>query len=340
MADYHKDNNFKFCIEHIVNWASQFGDDREFILEEFHHILSKGVYVSEQTAKKLLVHRMERLAKMYKYKDVIEFVANAEFPLLQAEGKSQDVLLKLLDSSLQEKFGVGLAAAGQVSRRHTVYIDDILATGGTVYRLSRVWLTSHDENGVSNLKKIISGEKTYDVCVFCSHTRNTFRWRLKIDLKEDALLNKIGLFSDYAIEDHRGFPDQRMNFAFPVRSETEPAFDAYLESLDKDGWAMKDVGAYRDQTQPKNELLFSSPENRKRFEHILLRKGIEILSATATLAESQRPLGMTFPSHRSFGSGTLFFTWRNISNTCPVIFWWDSGGWVPLFPLINRGLKN
>lgn len=340
MADYHKDNNFKFCAEHVIKWTSQFGEDGQFILEEFYHILEKGIYVSEKKAKSLLVCRVEMLAKKYKYKDVIEFIANAEFPLFQEEGKSQDVLLKLLGTGLQETFGIGLAAAGQVSKKHTIYIDDILATGGTVYRLSSEWLTRIDENGVSNLKKIIIGEKTYDVCVFCSHTRNTFRWRLKIDLKEDLLLKKIGLLSDYAIEDHRSFLDQKMNFAFPIRDEAEPVFDAYLKSLDKDGWVMNDIGAYRDPNQPKKEVFFSSFENRKRFEHILLRKGIEILTATATLAESQRPLGMTFPSHRSFGSGTLFFTWRNISNTCPVVFWWDKGGWLPLFPLVNRGLKN
>ena len=54
----------------------------------------------------------------------------------------------------------------------------------------------------------------------------------------------------------------------------------------------------------------------------------------------KRPLGDTVKSHKTLGTGTLFFTWRNISNTCPIVFWWDVFGhnWTPLFSLKNRGI--
>ncbi len=341
LADYHNYNGFQMTSERVLGWVMQFDKkDRVFILEELLYLLSNGIYLSEANARLLLIKRIERLALIHGHSDAISFIGNAEFPLFQQVGKSQDVLLQLLDSSLQAKFGIGLKATGTVSRKHVIYIDDILATGGTVYKQTREWLLQKDAGGTLNLNRLLAGEKTYDICVFCNHNASTFLWRLKMDLKEDKLLKKIVLHPDYTIEDHRGFLKQRMNFVYPIRSDADPAFDQYLASLDDFGWTMKDTGAYRETGKPAAEKFYSSADNRSRFEHILLRKGIQILTSTATLAESQRPLGMTIPSYRTFGSGTLFFTWRNISNTSPVVFWWDKGGWLPLFPVINRGLQN
>jgi hypothetical protein len=70
----------------------------------------------------------------------------------------------------------------------------------------------------------------------------------------------------------------------------------------------------------------------------LLKKGIEIINSINNIsAEGLRPLGMTNPSYKTLGTGTHFFTWRNISNTCPLVFWWETNGWHPLFPVKNRG---
>jgi hypothetical protein len=52
-----------------------------------------------------------------------------------------------------------------------------------------------------------------------------------------------------------------------------------------------------------------------------------------------RPLGLINPTYRTFGLGTHFFTWRNIPNNSPLVFWWEVPGhnWIPLFPVMNRG---
>jgi hypothetical protein len=99
--------------------------------------------------------------------------------------------------------------------------------------------------------------------------------------------------------------------------------------------------AYRKNNIPIKEQFFSSKSNRIRFENIMLMKGIELLGGVKKLKINHRPLGVTNPTKKIFGTGTLFFTWRNISNTTPIVFWWKITGsdWYPLFPLINRG-KN
>lgn len=103
-------------------------------------------------------------------------------------------------------------------------------------------------------------------------------------------------------------------------------------------WPMtKKEYAMRNAKMPVKETFFSSPENRIRFENVILIKGIEILGKVSVLKENQRPLGNINPSFQTFGTGTLFFTWRNVSNTSPIVFWWESKYWHSLFPLINRG---
>jgi hypothetical protein len=97
--------------------------------------------------------------------------------------------------------------------------------------------------------------------------------------------------------------------------------------------------AFRPANRPGQETFFSTPANRKRFENILLHKGIELLGEAKNLEDNHRPLGMTNPSRKTLGTGTMFFTWRNISNTSPVVFWWEITGsdWYPLFKLLHRG---
>ena len=64
-------------------------------------------------------------------------------------------------------------------------------------------------------------------------------------------------------------------------------------------------------------------QNRNKFEKIILDKGLELLQKVKKEKPDprKRPLGDTVKSHKTLGTGTLFFTWRNISNTCPIIFW-------------------
>jgi hypothetical protein len=335
ISDYHNHRGFQFSVAHILSWSNQFKEgDREFILQELLHLLRQGIYISEKKGRTLLITRIETLSKRFGFAKPILFLANTEFLRLQSSGKSQDILLQLLNEELIEKYGMGLAQCGTISKKYAVYLDDVLATGNTIFGDLSDWLPIPAGDGESNLEKVIKREKILVVSVFCLHLWHTVDWRLKIKLGKDEILRKILYFRDYEIQNHPKFVNQRLNFAYPVAQQPQQVLD-YLGGLDA---TAHEAVAFRKENLPTTETFYSSAANRIRFENILLHYGIELLGKAATLKPNHRPLGATFPSYKTFGTGTLFFTWRNISNTSPIVFWWEAGGWRPFFPLFGRGL--
>ena len=336
ISDYHNYNGFQFTPEHVIEWVEQFEElDRTFILQEFLHLLKQDIYISETKARQLLVARVESLSKLYKFNTPINFLVNTQILSLQDEHKSQSVLVRILDEELQKKYGIGVAQCGSVSKKYALYFDDILATGGTLYRDMNTWLPQTDSNGKSNLEKVVSNEIILLVCHFCSHNANTTRWRLKEGFKKDELLKKINCYCDYEIQNRLNYPNQSFNFTYPV-ANSEEAVAKYVEKISAYSNKHGDK-TFRIPTQPGVETFFSSPDNRIRFENILLAKGIELLNKADSVKNNHRPLGATFPSYKIMGTGTLFFTWRNISNTTPIVFWWGASNWIPLFLLFKRG---
>ncbi len=335
ISDYHNYRGFQFTAAHIRSWMTQFKEeDREFLLQELLHLLRQGIYISEAKGRALLVARIESLSQRFGFTKPVTFLANTEFLRLQPSGKSQDVLLRLLNEELTKKYGMGLAQCGTLSKKYAVYVDDVLATGNTIFSDLAEWLPTAAGGGESHLDKVIKREKIIVVSVFCLHLWHTIDWRLKIKLGKDEILRKILYVRDYEIQNHPKFVDQRLNFAYPVADQPPPV-SAYFEGLEA---GTHEAVAFRKNDLPAHETFFSSAANRIRFENILLHTGIELLGRAATLKSNHRPLGATFPSYKTFGTGTLFFSWRNISNTSPIVFWWEAGGWRPLFPLFGRGL--
>lgn len=337
IKDYHNYLGFQFTEDYVINWANQFDEaDREFVLQELLHLLNQPhIYISEDKARQLLIRRIERLSAIYGVSKTVSFLANADILSLQGETKSQTVLLKLLHEELQKKYGIGPAQCGTASKKYAVYIDDVLATGGSLYRDMNTWLPQKDSDGKTNLDKVVSGEIFLSISHFCSHNGNTTLWRLKEGFKKDAILKKLKCYCDYEIQNHLTFPNQKFNFTYPVASQDKEV-TTYFNSLPE--YAHKhEEKAFRKPDTPANETFFSSVENRVRFENILLAKGIELLNNAKYKHDNHRPLGATIPSYKILGTGTLFFTWRNISNTTPIVFWWSSPGWSPLFPLYKRG---
>ena len=72
----------------------------------------------------------------------------------------------------------------------------------------------------------------------------------------------------------------------------------------------------------------------------LIEKGIDIINMIqGDVKPNIRPLGLINPNYKIFGLGTHFFTWRNIPNNSPLVYWWEVSGhnWKPLFSVANRG---
>jgi hypothetical protein len=340
-CDYAK-RKFEITVEHIIAWASQFGDDAEFVLKELLHFLPE-IYISKEKAKNLLRTRLLEIQKFYGYKTMNEMVLNTYFFDVQKGYKSQTEILSIVDDILKTEFMVNYKDHIDKPKTNYIYFDDVLATGGTVYRDLATWLETKEDVKNENYKAIINKTKTLAVSLFCYHSFgfNNMEWRLMKQF-DDKIKKVLLVGTDYVVENHIKTKwiaeNQRLNCVYPIDEQSKSTLE-YLASLETE---YDSVPAFRPSNLPKKETFFSSPENRIKFERIFLEKGIELLNKVQTENpdKRKRPLGDTVRSHKTFGTGTLFFTWRNISNTCPLVFWWDVTGhnWLPLFCVKNRGI--
>ncbi|WP_418262784.1 hypothetical protein [Flavobacterium faecale] len=339
--DYHSDynNGFVMTPQHVLEWVNQFEEkDRVFVLNEVLHILQQGVYISKAKAKEILWEFLNKAMTFFGYQSIEMFLRETHFINSQAAHKSQSVLLKLLNDILVEKTGFKMEICGSLGVRNYIYLDDVLASGGTFKFAIKKFI---EENNL--LKRLINKELRILSFFFCTHSwgLDNTRYSLKKLFDDENYFLDVSKFpvgSYYKIENNlKGF-NPKLNLVYPEKSKN--GYDAYLVSLETA--TLQPDKAYRKGTQPSQEAFFSSRANRNRLEQIFLDKGIEIISKIQdkSIKHKHRPLGKTYPSYKTFGTGTLFFTWRNISNTCPIVFWWDNPAhnWKGLFPLHNRGI--
>ncbi|MDO4879810.1 MAG: hypothetical protein Q3983_00880 [Capnocytophaga sp.] len=334
LKDYHcdyPDTKHKMSVEHILKWAGQFGDDAEFILTELLHFLS-NVYVSREKAISILKKQFEFLKGKYRYSSMDEFIKNTYFIDVQKEEKSQKEILVLVKEILQKDYKIDYDSLQQTpSKKHYIYFDDILATGGTIFKnLKSIFY--------SNLSDFEKKEKTINICLFCCHTLgyNKTLWRLKYEYS-DSVFKVLSNNLCYYLVENRMDSSQKLNCAYPIDKQSNKVLE-YIGQLNVNN--PNSPPTFRPEHLPLEETFFSSKENRNKFEKIILDKGLELLQniKKENPDSYKRPLGHTVKSHKTLGTGTLFFTWRNISNTCPIVFWWDAGHyWTPLFSLKNRG---
>jgi len=339
--DYHSDYNEGFVMssEHVLAWVGQFDEsDQEFVLSELLHILNQGTYISKDKAKEILWEFVNKATTFFGYQNIETFLRETHFINSQAEHKSQSILLKLLNYIVVENTGLSLDICGSLGVRNYIYLDDVLASGRTFKLGIKKFI--EEEN---LLQQLINKEVRLLSFFFCSHTwgvDNTRYSLKKLFDDENYFLDvvKFPISSFYVIENNLRSFNPKINLVYPEKSKNE--YDAYLVSLETA--ILQSDKAYRKATQPSIETFFSSKENRNRLEKLFLDKGIEIINRIQdeTIKHKHRPLGKTYPSYKTFGTGTLFFTWRNISNTCPIVFWWDNPAhnWSGLFPLHNRGI--
>jgi hypothetical protein len=243
--------------------------------------------------------------------------------------------LVLLDALLSEKLGLRISDCGTLAPKYYIYIDDILATGGSYLKYISPFLNSNN-----NVDKLSKNQFKLISLFFCTHTWGEFnaRYILKMKNSKDGFMNNklFPIYSSFELENNIKNHNQKLNIAYLSTALKTKETDEYIFNL-----SLADrnyARAYRPLNNPNIELFFSNAVNRIRFESILFHKGLELLSQSAELKHNHRPLGMTNPTNQTFGTGTLFFTWTNISNTCPLVFWWEGHNWQGLFPLKNRGL--
>lgn len=322
IKDYRYDDGIFITTDDIRSWAEQFGPDADFILEEFAHILPK-VYCSRQNAVEIVREFINGQYKDYGFGSVEEYLQKTCFLCMQPDGKSQHVLLSILDEIVFNKVGRHLTDYDHFDKTLYVYLDDVLATGGTIRKDIVSWLKTDDHAELLKQKKIY-----LEIALICVHT-----WGLHFmdyGVKKDFGNVNIRKRYAYVISNHLKLYNQKLNIAIPVKDQPKEVHE-YLASLDATKY---EDYAYRDANKPEREVFFTNSDNRVRYENLLLEKGLYIIRQIKDIKANVRPLGMINPNYKTFGLGTHFFTWRNVPNNCPLVFWWNVEGhnWKPLFP--------
>lgn len=210
----------------------------------------------------------------------------------------------------------------------------MLVTGKTILDDLTSWINENNRIEALNDKTI-----TLEIDLIVEHRLGQSNMLYQLEKFKCPGLNisNIHVWHYYEVENHLKLPyslgGQKLNaVAIPVKEYLSQESIKYWESLNADRHAEY---AFRPENRPSKEEYFTSAENRIRFERILIEKGLYIINQIqGEINNCIRPLGFIYPSYKTFGVGTLFFTWRNVPNNAPLVFWWDVPGhdWKPLFP--------
>jgi len=322
---------------HFMRWLDQFEEsDREFLVDELLHLLPKS-YLTKEYTLQVVSTEFDIISSDFGYSDINLFFDETEFMDCQPAGKSQKVFLGLIEEVLNTKYGRSLSSCGTSNIKNWYYADDVLASGGT---FKKDIISKINQYGGENF--LDSGIRIIGSFVILhSWASKNVRFILDKHLGKN-LGSKLKFYRVSEIENipyvNMFTPTQKFNLVYPIKSEVgEDALKFVEDNLNDEYEYRNEKYAFRDENYPKQESFFSSAENRVRYEQILLEKGFEIMKSVNQIdAKSLRPLGMTNPSNKTLGTGTHFFTWRNVSNTCPLVFWWGSNEWYPLFPAIRN----
>jgi hypothetical protein len=313
--------------ERIHKWILQFDEvDRVFILEELKLIFEER-YFSKNKVVSFLKGIIRTFTNDLGYASEADFLDNTHFLNLQRKGKSQDKLIELLFIQLKNDYQYDIEYVGSKSKKHYIYIDDVLCTGNTFFNNIKLWLDTRQETDTI-LKKLQVGEITLNIA-YIFIAKKSYDRKLKqlyhIDDKLSEILKPQALF----------WIDKEI--LQPIVANQPDIVSAYEAKVIRqaDAYAEGRYSYYPNFYRNSNEMnaeSYSSYENRVKLENILLKKGIEILNNVNEIAKPNiRPLGFSLPSYKDFGFGALAFTWRNVPNNTPLVFWYSNGGFMPLF---------
>ena len=327
IKDYRNDDGIFITKEHIQEWALQFGDDAAFVLREFAYIIGQ-VYLSKKEGYQYLEAVLDFLQKEYNEHDLELLLQKTCFLRLQPSGKSQHVLVDMLDEIVYTKLNKHICEYDSCQKVHYIYVDDVLASGKTVADNLISWIGQG--NRLEDLK---SKNIDLKLIVMCRHQlgMELQMFRISKTFNEVDVYRIIDIRSCYVIENNPTAYQPKLNIAMPIKANLSEEAIRYLDQLEADDKYLK--YGFRNEGKPVKESFFTCPENRDKYEQILVNKGLEILSNTGTVGSYTRPLGIVNPKYKTLGMGTHFFTWRNVPNNCPIVYWWEvtGCGWKPLF---------
>jgi hypothetical protein len=310
----------------VDRWLAQFpAPERPVLLQELDAVL-KRLYFSRERVRDLL----RRFLRGYVIGDGSPeaVLPHVSFLDIQTRGRSQRALLEIMDEILGEEYGTRLSQCGTAPVRSYVYLDDALYTGNRLRRDltgdaggdAPAWISREAPPGCSLL-----------IYVTGCHAAG---WRHAVNsIRREAARKEIQfrLYPGFVVDNER-VSGGLAQCLWPRQLPDDPEVDRYVRQVRGELIAkgLPETSLLRDAGTPPEETLFSSPEARALVENAFLRAGAR-LALHSPRSPSLRPLG--FEVLDTLGFGTLFVTYRNIANNCPLALWWSQPDvWHPLFP--------
>tara|TARA_R110002020_G_scaffold475301_1_gene709507 strand:- start:2258 stop:3238 length:981 start_codon:yes stop_codon:yes gene_type:complete len=296
--------------KHIKTWIDQFDEeDREFLLSELLYILPES-YLSKESTLNVIGEEFETYKNDFKYDSVQEFLKETKFLRCQPAHKSQNVLLDFTNEILQKLYGMSIDDCGTSDIKNWIYIDDVLASGKTFQDdiLQEIEAYGDIKFKDSNIRIISTFFILHSLGL--KNKKYSIEKKLGYDLGNRLKFYRVSEIDNNPYIHSYWNPLPKFNHVYPKECENGLAFLDFIESAFERDYKMSNKRfAFRISDYPKKEEFYSSPENRDRYERILLTKGIEIIQSIGKLkAPSLRPLGMTPPSWKTLGTGSHFFT--------------------------------
>lgn len=326
IADYRKGEIAEPTPEHVECWVNQFdGEDQLAILRETSHLL-RQVYVPKETVKGFI-------GNLAGNEDLVgesaeAFWRSVGFLRLQRQSRSQNDLLELLDEVLGEHFGLDTSREEGANGTY-IYIDDAIFSGNQIRSDLVKWMTDND---IRNC--------TVHVIVIGYHKSG--QWYANREIRKEAGPRSVRVhwWKAAALEDWRRFENVgSLNILWPTAIPDDPHVEEWLDNVPEDRrhFDLRPV-----MENGRNEF-FASENSRNVIEQAFVKKGAYIRSLSQNPSALMRPLG--YNKLHGPGFGTMFATYRNCPNNCPLVMWWgdaDKGPplnlWYPLFPRRTRRL--
>ena len=223
---------------------------------------------------------------------------------IQRGGRSQSEILEMFDAVLREKCGAYIDFSGADNGSY-VYLDDALFTGDRIIEDMSSWMRGQSRR-INNLKVY--------VLVIAAHTSGINSIR--------TILGAVNV---------QCAPD----FLFENEQSRRNHSDVLWPVSRIQGY---DMFPYR-LPQQRESRIFSSESGRQLLENEFMNAGIKIVNFASNPDQMMKPLGY---SRRPPGFGSMFVTFRNCPNNCPLAIWYGDpssypeshplGRWYPLFP--------
>ena len=315
IGDYRFDELQPRTPELIDAWVQQFPPSEQIaLLEGLKHIFEK-TYISRSMFAAFLkdLASTDRLAPGIPPE---QFWSEANLLNIQRGGNSQKDILAAFDDILYATHGIHLVDTGSDDGAF-VYLDDCIGTGNRIRGDVCGWLDG-DTPAKTNLHII-------------TPVLYTGSWWIDGRIQEMAATNgkEVSItkwsLDQFQMENRRAYRNSS-DVLWPTTLSDNPAVQAYAEYLENLGHP----AVLRTAGHSGASGLFSDDAQRMLLEEAFLVRGCQIRQECTNLPDNARPLG--YHNLDCFGFGSMFVTYRNCPNNCPLAFWVQQAEYPALFP--------